>query len=169
MLLHRCHTPYEQGFLIEFVKAVKPKARLAQNTPGTMEPLDNSLLKALAAQVEAIVASSSNTSAALRAAAATATNVAAMLEASARHLDADADADPDRDPDRERGAAVARVEQGEAARPSLLRELGPDHPLPLISQPNPTPNTPTQLIQPPLPQRPHRSPRSASRRRPSDK
>ena len=122
--------------------------------------LSNSLLKALAVQVEAIVAGSSNTPAALRAAAATATNVAAMLEASARDLDADAD----RDPDRERGAAVARVETGEAARPSLLRELGPDYPLPLTSQPNPT-----HLTHPPTPQRPHRPPRSASPRRRSDK
>ena len=116
--------------------------------------LDNSLLKALAAQVEAIVAGSSNTSATLRAAAVAATDVAAMLEASARDLDADAD------PDRERGTAVARVEPGEA--------VGRSSPTLKLPTPSPTQPNSSHPFTPP-PQRPHRPPRSASRRRPSDK
>eukprot|EP00618_Florenciella_parvula_P024439 CAMPEP_0119472906 /NCGR_PEP_ID=MMETSP1344-20130328/4780_1 /TAXON_ID=236787 /ORGANISM="Florenciella parvula, Strain CCMP2471" /LENGTH=390 /DNA_ID=CAMNT_0007505943 /DNA_START=114 /DNA_END=1286 /DNA_ORIENTATION=- len=70
------------------------------------EALDNSLLKALAEQVEAILTGKANTPATLRAAAAAATDVAAMLQASALDLDLDAD--------RERAAAVARVEPAPA-------------------------------------------------------
>ena len=85
------------------------------STPSPKAPhvhVDDSLLKALAEQVEAITTGQANTPAAFRAAAAAATDVAAMLEASALDLDLDADAD------RKRGATVAPVEPGEAVVPT---------------------------------------------------
>ena len=120
--------------------------------------LDNSLLKAMTAQVEAIVTGSSNTPAALRAAAAAATNVAAMLQLYASALDTDLDslgsAGPDAD--REGGAAMARVE-GEVVRcsqPSSVRTQAPRSPPsqpPPINNPNPTP---TQFVPEPHPAAP---------------
>ena len=133
----------------------------------SMQPpkaLDNSLLKALAKQLEAIATGKANTPAALRTAAAAATEVAAMLQASALDLDLDAD--------RDRGAAVARVEPGEAV---VRTNSSPNWPSELKRNARPLPPTPSQpnplqlILSNLTPQRPYRPPRSACRRRPSDK
>lgn len=113
------------GSIDEHMASLDMSARVTHNeyntgTGGLADPAaamleDNSLLKTLVAQLEAIVASSSNTPATLRVAAVAATNVAAILELEANALDLESGGSADPDAESEGGAAMARVE-GEAVR-----------------------------------------------------